>query len=182
MSNIEKVAEQAVKKKRGSNYPSNVDSHLSARPEEISSVVNHALGLFRCKPCTSDDEVEERIEKYFDDCYTAQRLPTVEGMALALGTVRQTLFDWEKNKTKGHNRSDIIKRAKAAIAEIDAQLVASGKIPQIVYIFRAKNYYGMQDKTEVSLETANPMGESQDQKQLEEKYNSVIEAEGTEIS
>lgn len=177
--NEKKVAETVTKKKR--SFPNDIDAHSSARPEEIAETVNHALNLFRAKPCKTDDEVEKRIEDYFIDCYDKQRLPTVEGLALALGTFRQHLWEWENKGTKGDRRRDIVKRAKATIAEIDAQLVASGKIPQIVYIFRAKNYYGMQDKTEVSIEASNPLGDQQEQKALEDKY-AAVEVDAKEIT
>ena len=37
------------------------------------------------------------------------------------------------------------------MAAIDAKLVSEGKIPQVVYIFRSKNFYGMKDQQDVIL-------------------------------
>ena len=48
--------------------------------------------------------------------------------------------------------TDIIKKAKDYSATYDAEMVANGKIPAPVYIFRSKNYYGMKDVQEVKVE------------------------------
>ena len=42
-----------------------------------------------------------------------------------------------------------IKKAKNTIATMDAELAQEGKIQPVVYMFRAKNYYGMKDQQEV---------------------------------
>jgi len=47
----------------------------------------------------------------------------------------------------------MIKKAKQILAAIDAELVSSGKIPQVVYIFRAKNFFGMADQQEIVVST-----------------------------
>lgn len=45
-----------------------------------------------------------------------------------------------------------MKKAKDYIATYDAEMVANGKIPAPVYIFRSKNFYGMKDVQEVKVE------------------------------
>jgi hypothetical protein len=49
-------------------------------------------------------------------------------------------------------------------------LVAEGKIPQVTYIFRAKNYYGMRDQQEVVLTPNNPLGDEASDKDLKNRY------------
>ena len=51
----------------------------------------------------------------------------------------------------------MIKRAKEIMAAIDAELVSNNKIPQVTYIFRAKNFYQMADKSEVVLTPNTPL-------------------------
>ena len=50
----------------------------------------------------------------------------------------------------------MVKKAKEILAGIDAKLVSQGKIPQVTYIFRAKNFFGMRDQQEVVLTPNNP--------------------------
>ena len=44
---------------------------------------------------------------------------------------------------------DIVKNAKDFIATMEAELARDGEINSTVYIFRAKNHFGMVDKQEV---------------------------------
>lgn len=52
-----------------------------------------------------------------------------------------------KNKDSG--MADVIKKAKDFIATMEAELARDGEINSTVYIFRAKNHFGMVDKQEV---------------------------------
>ena len=64
----------------------------------------------------------------------------------------------------------MVKKAKEILAGIDAKLVSEGRIPQVTYIFRAKNYFGMRDQQEVVLTPNNPLGDTTDTETLKNKY------------
>ena len=94
----------------------------------------------------------------------------MEDMALSLGVTRQILYNWE---TRGDNyeRMEIVKKAKEVLAGIDAKLVSEGKIPQVTYIFRAKNYFGMRDQTQISFDQSqDKLEESMDEERMRQKY------------
>ncbi len=100
--------------------------------------------------CTSAQELSERFEQLFDMCFRNNFIPTVEALALCSGFDRRSIWDIENGVThKGDGMSDIIKNAKEFIATLEAELARDGEINSTVYIFRAKNYYGMTDKQEV---------------------------------
>jgi len=145
-------AQVKPKRKRGSKSASIVDN-LTARPEEIAKAVQSAYQYFNREIVKSDEECAERLNGYFQDCHEQQMIPTVEHMCLALGTVRRTVWDWENGIGCSAARTNMIKKAKQILGAIDADLVASGKIPQVVYIFRAKNFYGMSDQQEIVVNT-----------------------------
>ena len=63
----------------------------------------------------------------------------------------------------------MIKKAKDILAAIDAELVSTGKIPQVTYIFRAKNFFNMTDQTQVILTPNNPY-QSASEDELKQKY------------
>ena len=46
-------------------------------------------------------------------------------------------------------------------------MVTEGKINPVVYIFRAKNYFGMKDQQDVVIKPENPLGEKVDPEQLQ---------------
>ena len=85
-------------------------------------------------------------------------LPTVEKMALALGTTRASLWNWENGLQCSPARTAMIQQANGILAAMDAELVSQGKIPQVTYIFRAKNFYNMKDQTDVIVTPNNPVG------------------------
>lgn len=91
-------------------------------------------------------------------------------MCLALGTVRQVVWQWENGMGCSQARADMIKKAKEILAAMDAELVSRGKIPQVTYIFRAKNFFGLRDQTDLVITPNNPFGEVQDPDTIAEKY------------
>lgn len=58
---------------------------------------------------------------------------------------------------KGDGMSDVVKTAKDFIATLEAELARDGEINSTVYIFRAKNHFGMVDKQEVVVTPNNQM-------------------------
>lgn len=151
------VVEQPQKKPRGRNGTgtASIEKNTTARPEEIAQAVKNAFQYFHRPIVKSDEECAERIDGYFRDCYEQQMIPTVENLSLALGTVRQVLWQWENGQGCSRARADMVKKAKQILASIDAELVSSGKIPQVVYIFRAKNFYQMSDQQEITINAQN---------------------------
>ena len=99
----------------------------------------------------SPEELANRFATYFEMCLEHGRIPTVEGLALVSGFSRSHFYDIAQGKFRPEI-SDIVKKAKDYIATYDAEMVANGKIPAPVYIFRSKNYYGMKDVQEVKVE------------------------------
>ncbi len=107
----------------------------------------------------------------------AGQILTVEKYAMALGITRKTFNEWQQGRV-GSNpwRSTYLQKVVDFIAAQDGQLVMEGKIRDVAYIFRAKNFYGMQDKVEHSVTTPNMLGERVDKAQLErEIIESVAE-------
>lgn len=113
-----------------------------------NNLVFFNVGLNRV---SSDEELCERLNYFFEECAKTQQLPTIEKMANCLGYHRQTLLDWETGKNQGFSSAtaEIIMKAKQIIASIDAELAQEGKIQPVVYLFRSKNFYGMRDQQDV---------------------------------
>ena len=143
---------------------------LNERKEEISHII-HESNQYRDKyKPRNNEEIRVALDGYFDDCEEKGEIPTVEGMALALGTSRQLLWDWERRAQTNPERAEMITRAKETIAAIDAKLALEGKINPVTYIFRSKNYYGMKDQQEVVVAPVNPLGDGMSNEELRKKY------------
>lgn len=108
------------------------------------------------------EEMSLLIEQYFIDCTEFKLRPTIRGLAIALGTVYETLNGWERGERDallGSSCSAIIKKSKQLIAEYDEIMALEGHDNPILFMFRAKNYYGMQDKQELSIASSTQNGE-----------------------
>ena len=143
---METDVKSVTKKKPGSKSAS-ITINNTAKADEISQIIHESFQFFNLDIVKTDEECAERLNWYFNLCHETGQIPTVEDMCLALGTIRSTVWNWEQG-SKGETRMYMIKKAKEILAGIDAKLVSQGKIPQITYIFRAKNFFGMVDKQE----------------------------------
>ena len=174
---LAEVGKQYAAKKRGSKSAS-IEATTTAKREEISQVIQESFQYFNRPIVKSDEECAERLNDYFRQCNETGQIPTVEDMCLALGTIRQAVWRWENGDGCSSARRDMIKKAKEILAGIDAKLVSMGKIPQVTYIFRAKNFFNMSDSQTLTVIPAQPLGDSPDQKQLEERIAGSVVVEG----
>jgi len=179
-----KGAKDKVKRKPGSGSNANIEYlkennanpgykklQKSEKKQEISRIVQESVQYFPRKPTRDNAEIAERLNDYFKQCYETGQIPTVEDMALALGINRRTLYYWENYDKNNPERAAMVTQAKEVLAAIDAKLVSEGKIPQVTYIFRAKNYFGMRDQQDVVVTpNVDPMGEQIDEERLRKKY------------
>ena len=179
---IEKTAEYAARKldqkidqrKRRANGSASAELACSASNEEITSMVRDAFVLYSRPHAVTDDEVCESINWYFHDYIPNHgAFPTLEGLSLACGVNRSTFEAWARGEYLSSNiRSAVAQKAIAILAELDAQLVQKGKIPQVVYIFRSKNFYGMQDA--VKHEYVKREETVQSAEELDKRYADAI--------
>ena len=126
----------------------------------------------------SDDECRQRLYDFFDTCERTGQLPTVEKMVMCLGVVKSTAWEWENGNGCSSERSKLIKKAKEFIASFESEMVTEGKINPVVYIFRAKNYFGMKDQQDVVLKPENPLGDKVDRARLESTIVQEIDCIG----
>jgi hypothetical protein len=106
----------------------------------------------------SPEELQEKINNYFEECKRMKEVPTISGLAYALETNRQTLLNYENAEENGWlsrlNNStkrayvDTIKNAKHFVeSRYEQALFQQGKT--IGAIFTLKNNFGYVDKQEV---------------------------------
>ncbi|MCM1167099.1 MAG: DNA-packaging protein [Ruminococcus sp.] len=154
--------------KRGSKSAS-TELHCKAPPEVLSGIIADIGHWFGSPKVKDDEDCRQRIIAFFEHYEQTGGIPTVEKLALALGTSPQSLWDWEVRRTKGGERAELIKAAKICISAIDADLALLGYIDKVVYIFRAKNYYGMKDTQDVVIQAKDPLGDGASREELERR-------------
>lgn len=100
----------------------------------------------------SDEELYTRFVEYFQRCAQSSRIPTIEEAMLCTGyswimlqkcRAGDRKFSWSTPQTP-----EIIEWAVELCKTYDAKMVMAGKLPQVPYIFRSKNFYGMRDQVD----------------------------------
>ncbi len=148
----------------------NIEKAFKGDRSEIGKILNNSFYWFNYPIVKTDEECAERLNEFFKRCADNNELPTVEKMCLALGTVRNTVWQWETGVINvSQERKNLIKKAKEIISAMDAELAATGKIPVPTYIFRAKNYYGMRDDPQVVVQV-NDNSEKVDIEDIKKRY------------
>lgn len=154
------------------NFP---NAQHDDKPADVRRVLTEVLNWYEMPRATSDEEIADRIKLFFRQCASNGERPTVEKFCLALGYARTTVNEWKNCMHCSAFRSDIIKRAFEVLAAYDAGMATEGKMNPVPYIFRAKNYYGMKDQTDLVVTPNNPLGETISVDAIEEKYMQLPE-------
>lgn len=95
------------------------------------------------------EQLAERIDWYFNQCQAAGFIPTFEGLAVSINYAPVYLKTLSQTSERP-GFIDLLQEAIAVIQMYDSVAVMDGKIPPNAYSFRAKNFYGMRDVTEIS--------------------------------
>ena len=93
----------------------------------------------------SPEQFWDLAQLYFDKCTLEEQPMTITGLALSLGTTRETLMDYEKKD----GFSDTVKLCKARVEEYAEKMLYLGK-SAAGPIFHLKNM-GWSDKTETEM-------------------------------
>ncbi len=129
-----------------------LDKYCTATDEEISQLMSNVVkwrNLGMSAPVKTDEECAERLDAFFNYIIKTGEKPSVEKMALALGVTTRAMEYWKNGVNGSRTRQAMINYAYQSLAAMEAELVNNNKIPQVTYIFRSKNFFGMRDQTEV---------------------------------
>lgn len=145
-------------KKRGGvglairNFPQVQEPELEAG--EMATQIRQALQLKQLPEIdtTDADQVRERIDQYFEFCIQNDCRPHVEGLALAVGVTRQTLWNW---RNSGKKRGQIVDQAVQLICSLTESWGITGKLNPACFCFVMKNHFGWKDNITVEAVPAN---------------------------
>lgn len=138
------------------NYPqTQLDSMEQTAVQEMVSSLKELYD--KGKP-TSDEEIKQRIDDYFNFCQCSSIRPGVESLALSLHVSRTTIFNWANGINCSKACQEYIQTAKAFISAYIEQAMLSGKISPPSGIFLAKNWLGYKDT--LSIEENLPKEEN----------------------
>ncbi len=173
---LTEIGKQVTKRKRPDLSEKQT---VQTEPGDNRKYILHSLRLADLPKVnlTSFDEVAQRIKDYFTICAEDDMKPSVAGLALAMDIDRRYL--WEIREGKKGKTPEVADTLKKAMKILDLQMVdymQNGKINPVSGIFLMKNNFGYADKQEVILTPNSPLGDTKDQKELEERYlDSVVD-------
>ena len=182
----EQIAKDIVTKGRGgiNNFGNNTKELVKTDVQRkiAKTLLQETLAAYKAPKVKDDAELAQRLDEYFTFCAEAGQIPTVEEMCLVTGYAPSTVWDWESGRRDGFSSetADIIKKGKSFMQTFDAKLVTTGALNFLTYCFRAKNYYGMIEKSEVILTPNKPLGADAAPEMLD-KYKGTIPGTLAEI-
>ena len=157
--NDDDIVKEVVKKPRGGkSSPVIGDNGLMVEQGDNTKYLNLGMKLFNLPPIDLKDpeQVNDRLNEFFQIHADADMKPTVSGMGMALGLDRRRL--WEiKTGNYGTQKAlselptltkDSIKKAYEYMEILWENYMQNGKINPVSGIFLGKNNFGYQDKTE----------------------------------
>lgn len=150
----EDVVKEIVKKKpRGKNIGETLAPQTE--PGDNQKYIGVSMQLFNLPKIDLKDpeQVQARLDEYFQIQFNADLKPTVAGMAMALGIDRRRLWEIRadvanRNQELPTLTRDSIKRAYDFMENLWENYMQNGKINPVSGIFLGKNNFGYQDKTE----------------------------------
>lgn len=173
---IEEAGTEIVKKKRPP-APADLEGGTSAKAADVSRTLRNCLQWYAMPKVKSVEELRQRTYDFFTTCIDRGEIPTWEKYCLSTGYYRQTLWDWVTDVSTselGPEANDIVKKAKDFLAAFESDMATNGKINPVVYIFRAKNFFGMKDQQEYVLTPKQPLGSDGDPSTLAQKYQEAL--------
>ena len=107
---------------------------------EIAQIIN-SVNAWHATECASDEEIERRIEEYFNLCVLKGEMPLFETMCLYLGISDDKGKEYAHGEGCSGKVTRLIQNALARLKAIEAKAVYKGLIRDVPYIWRSKQYF-----------------------------------------
>ena len=133
-------------------------------PGDNSKYLQHSMVMMSWErpDMTNKNQVAERIQQYFSLCDQNDMKPSVEGLSLAFGTDRKTMWRWV-NGIESQSMPDevrhVIKKAYTVLNNLMVEYMQNGKINPVAGIFLMKNNMSYTDSTEIVVTPNNPVAD-----------------------
>lgn len=114
-------------------------------------------------------QVEQRINQYFDFCEQNDRKPNMIGMANWLGVDRATVNSWKTGEYRSETHLPVIKRAVDILEELWVDYMLNGKVNPGSGIFLGKNMFQYKDVADIVVTPKSPL-EGKSEEELATRY------------
>lgn len=125
------------------SYPQTALEAVS--PEAVQKIVTSLKQLHDLGRPTTDEELAERIDQYFQFCEHSSVRPGVESLCLSIHIARQTLLNWANGQGCSERRQQIAQSARSFLAAYLEQLTLQGRLNPASSCFMFKNWFNYHD-------------------------------------
>lgn len=146
-------------------------------PDFVSDVVESLRELNDMGKPVTDEELEKRIDEYFQFCQRTGNRPGIESLCFSLHISRTTLFNWNAGLGCTEHRKELINRAKSFVACFMEQAMTRGKISPPSGIFLMKNWLNYKDTVsfENVVDLTHNEGQQLTREEIAAKFRSLPE-------
>lgn len=121
------------------------------------------------------EELEARINEYFDYCMERDEKPTKAGVRLATGISAQNFSRILTGERRGGSaQQEILLEAMDVLEYGWESYMLNGKVNPASGIFIGKNQFGYKDQVDVVAAPAQPLGEIASAEELAKKYSAAL--------
>ncbi len=175
------TVQEIVEKKRRKRPDRTEAMTMDTKPGENRHYMEHSLKMWDWqKPdMTKTEQISQRVKDYFMLCAEDDIKPSVEGLAVAFGVSRKTIWSWANGvdcKFMTEDSRNIIKKAYSVLNAQVVDYLQGNHVNTIAAIFLMKNNMGYSDKTEVVVTPNQPIGEEIGEDYIAEKYQELPES------
>ena len=138
---------------KGTTGTKRKDRDVFTEPGENTKYISHDMKLYRLPDIdiNNPEEVQNRINQYFDICSEDDVKPSIASLALCFHMSRFVLFDClneRNNRIKNNESIHTLKAAYDLINSYYEHMMNNGKINPVAGIFMMKNNLGYKDTTD----------------------------------
>jgi len=158
--------------------PKNNEGELLTEEEKRlanrAKTMESSLKYYDATLVQTDEECGDRLTAFFINAVMTGERVSYEKMCLALGAIVPMVRKWEMGIGCSQVRAWMILRAKTLLQSITADGVMDKDMPENTYMFRAKNFFDMADKSEIVVSPKTFDEDIIDADELRAKYMESI--------
>lgn len=143
--------------------------------------MNRLLRWYMTPKVETIEELTDRCVCFFKECALMNDPPTYEKFCLSLGVTTTQMGEWRKGFSVSDRWKCQVNLAVQLISALEGERASAGEIAANVYMFRARNFLNMSDKVEISINTNNHLGDTEDESTLAKRLLESTTVINTEV-
>lgn len=146
---------------------------------DIAEIIN-SVNAWAKPECADDDEAEKRIGEYFNLCALKGEMPLFETMCLYLGFSDDKGKQYASGEGCSGRMTKLMQNALTVLKAAEGKAVYAGKIRDVPYIWRSKQYFGYREPNSKieDLLLGNVLKELPSEASIAKRYLEDIDEEG----